>query len=299
MKYRVPLLAAAVAGMLALSAGPALATTTLDQHQTDVSGYADAWQISNMRLAQTFTTGMAGSLSRVDINADAFGGSVTFEILGATYLDTQTVNLNDSGWTQINLKTPFNVVKGTYYYLIVVPNGKISWRGVCTNPYSGGKAYVLDGSWSTIPAWATAHHATLGYCEQDFAFRTYVTTATLATPKPTKAPTAKTGKTAAAVSTSGAVSTPTATPPSTSGASDTPAASPAATDTPAPTDSPAATNVVAAATAVSAATDPGSGSASGSSGSGGSAVPIVAALGAALLVVGGGFWFLVARRRKA
>ena len=199
MKYRVPLLAAAVAGMLALSAGPALATTTLDQHQTDVSGYADAWQISNMRLAQTFTTGMAGSLSRVDINADAFGGSVTFEILGATYLDTQTVNLNDSGWTQINLKTPFNVVKGTYYYLIVVPNGKISWRGVCTNPYSGGKAYVLDGSWSTIPAWATAHHATLGYCEQDFAFRTYVTTATLATPKPTKAPTAKPGKTAAAV----------------------------------------------------------------------------------------------------
>lgn len=296
MKFRIPAVAAAVACMLALTSGPALAATTLDQSQTDVSGYADAWTVSGMRLGQTFKAGITGPIARVDVDATS-PGSVDFEVVGATILDEQTVTLKSSGWTQITLTTPANVSKTALYYIILVPSdGQITWQGSCSNVYSGGTAYILDKTWSTIPAWNAAHGKVFaGFCEQDFAFKTYVTTA--AAPTPTKAPTAKPGTTAAAKATATPTPAPTPTPTPAAGASDTASASPAATDTAAA--SPTATGAAAAATAANPGQSSSSGSGSGSGGTGGSALPIILALVAVLVVAGGGVWFFVLRRREA
>ena len=178
MIRRVSMIAAAVACILALTPGSVLALGTLDQSQTDTSGYTINW-IPPDSLGQSFTAGLTGRLDTVDVNADAFGTSVTFQILeqGFGSLDTQTLNLNDSGWTQIHLAKVVNVTAGHPYAIELTPSANIGWRGDCTNVYPGGRAEVLEsGTWYSIPGWATTFGANLSsYCAQDFAFRTYVT----------------------------------------------------------------------------------------------------------------------------
>ena len=199
MKHGIPVLAAAVASLLALVPGPALAIGTLDQQQTNTSGYTINW-IPGVKLAQTFTAARTGKLDTIDINADGYGSPVTIEIEAATsvptgaVLDTQSLSLNDTGWTQIKVKTPPSVTAGSKYAILISQFTNVGWHGDCSNAYGGGQAFVFDTSaWYSVPGWAAAFGASASsYCALDYAFRTYVTKpAPAATPKPaTPAPTA-------------------------------------------------------------------------------------------------------------
>jgi hypothetical protein len=208
MKRRIPALALAVAGLLAVTASGALATGTLDQHQTVTSGYTIDW-IKGVELAQTFTAGLTGRLDSIDIHGTGNGHSVTIEIQPATgqpsgtVLDKQTVNLTASAWTHIVLKSTVNVTAGAHYAIVFSAFTDVGWNGACSNAYGGGQALVLDtGTWYSVPGWATAFFpsALASYCAQDYAFRTYVTKKPAATPHPTATPTPAAPTTAPAAS---------------------------------------------------------------------------------------------------
>ncbi len=259
---RLPALAAAVLGLLAMSSGTALALGTLDQHQTNTSGYTIDW-LPPDKLAQTFVAGMSGRLDTVQISADAFGAKVTVQLfttsghLPAAPLASQILTLNDTGWTQVHFTTPASVVKGRQYAIVVTPSKEVGWRGACTNVYAGGQALVREGStWYTVPGWAVAFGGTASsYCALDYAFTTYVTL-----------------------------------PPA-------PAATPTALLTASPTPTPAATP--SAAPSSSAAPVAASGSTSG--GSTDPMLPVIAAGGAGVglgLLIAGLFLLLSRRRRQ-
>ena len=202
MKVGIPVVAAAVASLLAIAPGTVLAVGTLDQQQANTSGYTIDW-IPGVKLAQTFTSARTGKLDTIEINANGSGSPVTIEIETATsvptgtVLDTQSLSLNDTGWTQIKVKTPPNVTAGSKYAILITQFTDVGWRGDCSNAYGGGQGLVFDtGAWYSVPGWAAAFSAPASsYCAQDYAFRTYVTKpAPVATPtskpKPTPAPTA-------------------------------------------------------------------------------------------------------------
>lgn len=279
MKHRIPVLAAAVAGLLALAPGSVLATGTLDQQQANTSGYTIDW-IPGVKLAQTFTAAHTGKLDTIDINANGNGHSVTIEIETAsgtptgTVLDTQSLSLNDTGWTQIHLKTAPNVVAGGHYAILITQFTDVGWNGACSNVYAGGQALVLDtGTWYSVPGWAThAGASASSYCADDYAFRTYVT-------KPAPA------ATAAAKATAVATAAPTASLAA--------AASPSAGASP--------TLAVQGATA--AATSPsGSGQGSGSPNSAGSTDSMVPILIGVIVVLGlllvGVIGYVLGRQRQ-
>lgn len=203
MKHRLPVLAAAVVSLLALTAGSAFATGTLDQTQVDTSTGVNPVQAS---LAQTFTAGLSGKLDEADVNltlpqtAPAVAGApaiagITVEIWAAPggvptgpALATESVVAVD-GWNLVPFTTPPDVLAGTQYALVVAGNLQ-SWTGDCTNAYANGQGLILDASaWITIPAYGAAHFQDpTPFCLQDFAFRTFVTVAA-ATPAPTRAAT--------------------------------------------------------------------------------------------------------------
>jgi hypothetical protein len=275
---------AAVACLLLLLPGDVLAVGTYDQRQTGTSGYTIDW-IPGVELAQTFTAGITGKLDTIAINANGSGASVTIEIESAVavptgaVLDKQSQRLNDTGWTQIALKTPPNVVAGGHYAIVITKFTDVGWNGVCSNAYSGGGALVFDTSaWYTVPGWAAANGGTpSSYCAQDYAFKTYVTKKAVAPPptaKPTVAPTAA----------------PTAIPAATPVAPASAAASASASA--APTD--AVLGATGAPVASQAAGSPGS----GSSGSSDMTLPIVGGAAVAAALVVGLLGFTLGRRRR-
>jgi hypothetical protein len=299
---RIPILAVAVACLLASSAGGAFAATAVDAQQNDTSGTTDTWQYSNLRLAQWFKAGTTGQLTSVAIDADSYGQQIEFEVIGLTTNDQFVGSV--SGWTTITLTSPLSVLAGgNYYILISVPN-KFQWMGECNTAYPGGKAQVLyQNAYSTVPAFGIAHSGSLGtlgyYCTQAFAFRTYVTTPDVATPVPTQAPTAtatsaaKATAKAAAATAKAAAATAVMTP-----AADTAAPSAAST---AAALTPAASDIaMVAAPPSTAAVQPSAAAAALASGSpdSGNSLPVFIVL--AIVVVGlagGGAWFAMKRRR--
>lgn len=294
MKHRIPVLAAIVTCVLVAAPGPALAAETLDQYQTNTS-QATAFAVPGLRLAQTFTAGMTGTLDRVDVYAT--GASVDLLLDGGgAILDGQTVTFNAGGWTTVTLATPPHVVKGAIYFLILEPPGpgNITWNGSDTNAYTGGQALILDlnfkNQWYTFPAYGLAKNGnSLGWSTQDFAFKTYISTPAAATPTPTPKPVKAPTPAPSASPTAAPSATDTAT------ATDTPAAS----DTPIGTASAAASELAAAATAPSStglSAPPPSAPAGGSGDSGLPVVPIVIAV-LVLALAGGGAYVLMRRGR--
>jgi hypothetical protein len=91
------MVATAVACLLALASGSALAVGPVDQKQMDTSGFATHWSVTGVELAQTFTAGQTGKLDAVMVNANGFGNSADFSIQAGGILDEQTVALNSSG----------------------------------------------------------------------------------------------------------------------------------------------------------------------------------------------------------
>lgn len=221
MKHRIPVLAAAVVGLLALTAGGALATVptgTPDASQTEFGPTFPP--SSDHPLAQTFTATLTGKLDTVQIHTTplvTFGlsvnpnlspGDITVEIRATTpdglptgpALATQSLTPVHADWSNVAFNTQADVVAGIKYAIVVTeePTGSDpvnSWDGSCNNNYGPGAALVLNGAaWMTIPAY-TADGNGEGDCIQDFAFRTFVTVAApVETPPPspvvTAAPTA-------------------------------------------------------------------------------------------------------------
>jgi len=295
LKLRIPSLALAVVGLLALTSGNALATGTLDQQQTITTDYAIHWNETGMAFMQGFKAGLAGNLDTIEVNANGFGHPVDFMVQGATILDEQTVTLNDGGWTTIHLNTPGAVLATATYYLVLTPStGEMQWNGACSAAYSGGISSIYipayKNQYVTIPTYG-ATHGGVGYCEQAFAFKTYVTTASVPTATPVTAPTkAPTKAPAAAASAPSAGSSPSASAATTDTAADTASIDP----------SPASSDIAAIAPAPStAAATPAPAASSGGSSGSGSMLPIL--LLAVVVVVGlagGGAWFATKRRQQ-
>jgi hypothetical protein len=211
MRRRFAMAASGVLAILALTGGSALAAVdpaTLDQGQSDTSANGAYWGTA-YTLAQTFTPAVSGTLTAVSLNVGvntpdavnvvpAVAGDVTVGIY-ATSADVPTGSALATGaiaageipaWYDLELASPPTVAAGTVYAIVakVGVGDFINWTGHCDGDvYTRGEALILDEStWQTIPAWAVANDASSNACEEDFAFRTYVT-APQATAQPTVA----------------------------------------------------------------------------------------------------------------
>jgi len=199
MKVRLPFIAMSVAGILAVSAGSALAVIpgTLDAEQTATTQSL----LPEPLLAQTFVPTISGTLSAVEVYTSiyvppsvvpAVPPSVTVQITGTasnvptpTILDAVTITPASGGWNAVLFSPGIQVTAGTKYAILLNagPSGTAEWNGACSDPYGPGAALISDaGTWKTIPNWNDQ------YCLTDFAFRTYVT-APAATPGLTPPPT--------------------------------------------------------------------------------------------------------------
>lgn len=159
--------------LLGLLPGFALATVpgTLDQSNDptiyNVSGPAT--------LAQTFTAGLSGPLSSVDLYirmqpAASVNVSIEGTALGVpdgTVVATTSASVSvTEAWVNFPFSTPPNVTSGTVYAIVFSANNGDVGASADT-AYSGGEALRSpSGSWLTYPDPAL-----------DFAFRTYVTVA--------------------------------------------------------------------------------------------------------------------------
>lgn len=206
MRYRIPLLAATVATVLAMTAGSAFAlfiNGTLDSSQTvNTASPALEARVLPAQLAQTFTPTLTGSLGTVqlytlyplvpavdaapnvtDVSVQIFATDVSGNPTGPA-LATQTATTADGGWTTVVFGTPTNVSAGTKYALVMSGAATPEWLGTCGNEYGPGAALILDTTWKTIPTFNDA------FCITDFAFQAYIVVAAPAsTPTPTPAPT--------------------------------------------------------------------------------------------------------------
>jgi hypothetical protein len=187
MRKVVVRLSVGIVAILALAAAPVLAappTGTLDQEQAGATW--DLVGFGGIDAAQTFTAGMTGQLTDVEVNvvvaveadptitAGIFATSGGLPTGSPLATDTQT---GGDGWLTFNFATPTSVTNGTQYALVIEPAGSITWRGVCSDDYAGGQALIDDeGSWKTFPQYATDNEVagSENYCVLDFAFRTYV-----------------------------------------------------------------------------------------------------------------------------
>ena len=283
------------AGVLLAVLMPAtvLAASVVDQKSESHDTYKVA---APDNLAQTFTVGLTGKLTAVDLFLyDWDGGPVLVFIESIdrkTKLPTGTVYASSSQsvvyeqWYHFPLNTPVSCSKGAQLAIVFYggPNSTAGWTS--TNAYAGGQALKVAGPWTPLGG--------------DFAFRTYSEAAApTPTPKPAATPTPKPAPTPTPKP------APTATPKPSTTATPTPALSTlptasAATDPPAPTASPAAGDPKASATpaftgapSASAVANPNSSSTDPS----GPALPLLIGgfVGAGLLAAGLGF--AVGRRR--
>ena len=212
---RIGVAIAGVAMVLALTTSSALAMPlpgTLDQHQEIITGNAATWSDTSMggagwALGQTFTAGVTGKLDAVGVYVSAappagpaaqvkpaFVGNGWIEVEGTSVsglpawppLASATPTLSSTpGWEYFILPSPINVVAGTKYAILVFTNDPyiLNWAGDCSNSYPGGQALMFSTLWVPIAGPSPA------YCQQDFAFQTYVTAAPpAATAPPATAP---------------------------------------------------------------------------------------------------------------
>ena len=215
---RIGVAIAGVAMVLALTASSTLAIPlpgTLDQHQDTITGNGATWSDTEMggagwRLGQTFTAGVTGTLDAVGVYVSATQplpppavqvqphpavGNAAIQIrstdlsgLPAPPLASATPTLGSApGWVYFILPSPINIVAGTKYAILMWTGAPVilNWAGDCSNSYPGGEALVFRGGWFSVDG----SEASPAYCQQDFAFQTYVTAAPrAATAPPATAP---------------------------------------------------------------------------------------------------------------
>lgn len=250
--------------LLALAPGPALAASVVDQ-KGEVENIS--WGGANLSsFAQTFTVGITGKLTSVDLRlSEDTAVSVTAHISAlsggsprGTGLTSGSASVHFVAWYHFPLSPSVTVTAGQTYGIVFSVGSTGTVYGSTGDQYPGGQA-LIKGTGSWVPPQAGV----------DFEFRTYVEKAA-PTPAPTLAPTPA----------------PTPTPTPTPEATPTPTREP----TPADTATPTATPTLTASATPGSLPDPGSG---------GPPLPIVGggifALGLAL----GGVGVLVLQRRRA
>jgi hypothetical protein len=279
--------------LLGLLPGSVLAKPGVDQQMTDcTTGFG------SHPFAQTFTTGMTGTLTGVDLNlTETSKKSITVSIFSAPFgtptglsLASGSTTVNFSGWYSFDFSIPLSVT-AERKYAIVFDVGTGSACGSNANKYLRGEALVQNPTWSVLTG-------------ADFAFKTYMLaplpTAT-PSPVPTPAPTPPPAPAATPLPTTapGATATPASTA-STSPADASGSAEPSATDTSTSTASPTTADSGTSGSpsaGLSAAATPATGS-SDTGGSSGSALPIILGAILVLAAVGGGIGFVLWRRRR-
>jgi hypothetical protein len=256
--------------LLPLAPGSALAAAAVVDQKSEVDTTGWGGNATNA-FAQSFTVGITGALTRVDLRlSKATAANVTVHIQAlasgvpsGSNLATGVTSVHYYAWYHFTFTKALNVKAGGKYAIVFSMGANSSAAGSSSgDKYTRGQALINMGSW-TPQAGA------------DFAFMTYVVKAT---PKPTAKPTPK--------------PTPKPSPSPTATPTATPTPTPKPSPTPVPTASPAAS---AAASATGAAATPGP---QPDSGSGGSVVPIVGG-GIVALGLGLGLAFVFVRRRRA
>lgn len=161
------------------------ASGTLDQQQTNEN---DAINIvdSTTSLAETFTAGLTGTLTEIDVVIGCFNGpacvstTVTMQIflgtppgtgpLASTSLPGTSIPLDTGATTPFSaftFSTPAPEVSGNLYSIILSTNGgslTYQLHGSKAHPYALGQSYHNSGSGWVAEGW-------------NWAFKTFVTTA--------------------------------------------------------------------------------------------------------------------------
>jgi len=141
-------------------------TGVLDQSQ-QINTCAVSTEIatsSPSTISQTFTAGISGSLTRVDVYFTILTEESNFHLLVTDGTNTATsdmVDIHSQGtyWRPVAFSTPLTVTAGTVYTLTPVADGVsaiIEWCGTAADSYSRGAA----GAGATGVG--------------DFSFKTYV-----------------------------------------------------------------------------------------------------------------------------
>ena len=169
--------AAALAVVVGALAGPLAASSsaagTLDQSQT---AQESGSSVDPSPLAQTFTAGMSGSLSEVDLLLrsnedytdpvtveirDTSGGAPASTVLAsATVMDSE-LSRSSYNWIAVNFAHPATVQAGTQYAIVAYTSGTEHWGFASGDPDAGGTAWGTSGAVPSL----------------DFAFKTYVDSA--------------------------------------------------------------------------------------------------------------------------
>jgi hypothetical protein len=297
--------------LAALMPGSVLAASAVDQ--TNETHDVSDW-VGVGTMAQTFTVGVTGKLTGVDLflwDTDGASFAVGIQALDrktkvpiGSALASGSQTVASEKWYHFSLSPQVSCSAGAQLGIVLYGDPNSAAYRSSANPYAGGQALkVVLGSWT--PAGG------------DLAFRTYIDDAAAPTPTagatPTPTAAATPIPTAAATPTPTAAATPTPKPAATPTPKPaaTPSSDPTATETPTPElpSAPAASVATASATAsppagdpaptatvaASASADPSPGS--NSSDPGGPPLPLVIAgiAGAGLLV--GGLGFVFGRRR--
>jgi hypothetical protein len=186
---RTVLLLSVMAAMVLLAGGVALATSQLDQQQTNAP--LSVGMDATYPMAQTFTAGVSGSLDKVSVHAYRAGTQEVGDMLvsiqtldesgspSGTVLGSGSAPITDfsttppGGWVDIGLTRPVPVSAGEKYALVtstasVSPTGAsfYGWGMAYDDPYPGGDAYDRNGG-----QWGVRTDASVPV---DFAFKTFV-----------------------------------------------------------------------------------------------------------------------------
>jgi hypothetical protein len=215
LKHRLFLLAASLATLMIVAAGPALATVgTKDQFQENTAGTSTYVAGQAQMDGQLFTAGITGNLVEVDLYVNTIIEVVPPAVIAPNLTDAVTVSIHavvsghpDSSslgnwhgtvsgenWNQFVFSTAIPVTSGTQYAIVVTPdtNQRLTLGGSCTSSdYTGGNAQIYDSGWSDVPSYDD------GSCIQQWGFRTFVATgSTLPPTASSSAPAAPAGNSA-------------------------------------------------------------------------------------------------------
>ena len=132
------------------------------------------------QIAQTFTAGMTGSLTGVQLFLMGFG-TVTASIESTSgglptgpALASVSASWNGVGWVDFPFAVP--VISGTKYAIVFNTGANGAAEG-SADTYSGGQALIVNGTWMSIQDYASS---SLLF---DFAFQTFVDVPVVAPPQ--------------------------------------------------------------------------------------------------------------------
>lgn len=194
MRRRTILLLTAMMGALVLSSGVALAASQLDQQNAS----APTSTVLTSDHAQTFTTGLTGTLDKVsvyltsaptgDLTARIYPtdseGKPVISITPDNTLSYGKVTAPSTGWVDISLEARAPVEANTKYALVLFDPSQSARWGYDSHHYSRGNLASWSLAGPTPEGWVLDSSA-------DFLFKTYVNDDDLTAPTFIGTPTGK------------------------------------------------------------------------------------------------------------